>query len=78
MFRHFVLIYQKNSNSYQGFSAAVHFIGITLHYWRNFRDIVIIFQMWSTVAGFQELAAGFEPSRNGEIFWINNKWAYLR
>ena len=59
MFCHFVLIYQNNSNSYQGFSAAVHFIGITLHYWRNFRDIVIIFQMWWTVAGFQELAAGF-------------------
>ena len=50
----------------------------TLNYWRHFLDIVNIFQIWSTLAGCQELAVGFEPSRNGEIFSINNKWAYLR
>ena len=59
--------FQNDSNSH-------HY----LNYWRYFLDIVNIFQIWSTLAGCQELAVGFEPSRNGEIFWINNKWAYLR
>ena len=52
--------------------------GITLHYWRLFLDIVNV---------LQEFAAGFEPSRHGEIFYISLpeinviyflliKWAY--
>ena len=44
----------------------------------SFLDIINAFQNWSTLAGFQELAAGFEPRRNWEIFWINNKWAHQR
>ena len=43
--------------------------------WWMFRHFVLI---WSTLAGFQELAAGFEPRKNWEIFWINNKWAHQR
>ena len=63
------------------------FFGIKLHYWRHFLDIVNVLQIWSTLAGCQEFAAGFEPSRNGEIFYISLpeinviyvllvKWAY--
>ena len=37
-----------------------------------------VFKIWSTLVGVQESAAGFEPSRNGKIFWMNNKRAYLR
>ena len=39
---------------------------------------VNVFQIWPTLVGVQESAAGFEPSRNGKIFWMNNKRAYLR
>ena len=55
------------------------FFGITLNYWLHFLDIVKVFQT-STLAGCQELAAVFEPSRNEEIFWKknDNKRAYLR
>ena len=66
-----------NSKSHQDFLAAVH-IGITLYCWRHFLDLVNVFQICSTLAGFQELAAGFEPRRNWEIFWIHNKWTHLR
>ena len=63
------------------------FFGITLHYWRHFLDVVNVLQIWSTLAVCQEFAAGFEPSRNGKIFYkslpeINViyflliKWAY--
>ena len=45
------------------------FFGITLHYWRHFLDIVNVLQIWSTLAVCQEFAAGFEPSRNGKIFY---------
>ena len=31
------------------------------------------FQIWSTIAGSDELCVGFYPIRNGEIFWMNNK-----
>jgi len=30
--------------------------------------IARIFQIWSTAVGYKELAARFEPIRNGEIF----------
>lgn len=75
-----ILYWSTNTtqNSYPDFSAAVHFIGIKLHHWRHFLDIVNVFRIWSTLVGFQELALGFEPSRNGKIFWISNKLAYLR
>ena len=31
-----------------------------------------IFKIWSSLACYEELAVGFEPIRNGEIFWMNN------
>lgn len=31
-------------------------------------DIAYVFQIWSTLAGFEELAGGFEQIRNGEYF----------
>lgn len=35
-----------------------------------------IFQIRSTLAGCEELAGGFKPDRNWEIFWIINHWIY--
>ena len=34
--------------------------------------IARIFQICSAQAGYEELAGGLEPIRNGEIFWMNN------
>ena len=33
-----------------------------------FSHIAKFFQIWSTVAGYDELSMGFEPIRDGEIF----------
>ena len=30
------------------------------------------FHIWSVPVGYEELAGGFQPIRNGEIFWMNN------
>ena len=30
------------------------------------------YPIWSTLVGCEELAAWFEPIRNGDIFWMNN------
>ena len=38
--------------------------------------IARIFQIWSAAVGYKELAALFEPIRNSEIFWMNNKMYY--
>ena len=35
-------------------------------------EIARVSQMWSKLAGHEELSGGFEPITNGEIFWINN------
>ena len=35
--------------------------------------IARILQIWSTPVGYEELAQAFEPIKNGEIFWMNNK-----
>ena len=34
-------------------------------------------QIWSTPVGYEELARGFEPIRNGEIFLMINKKNYV-
>ena len=34
----------------------------------GFHCIVNFFQIWSTLAGCEELAMGFEPIKSGEIF----------
>ena len=47
------------------------FLAITLYYWHCFLDIANIFRTWSMLAGYEELAMGFEPEQ-GEIFWMNN------
>ena len=33
-------------------------------------------QIWQTLAGYEELAGGFEPVKNAEMFWINNNSHY--
>ena len=33
-----------------------------------------IFQIWSKREDYRELAGGFEPTRSGEILWINNNF----
>ena len=59
---------------------------ISFHYWRHFLDMVNILQICSAL-GCQEFTVGFEPSRNGEIFYTSLpeinviyflliKWAY--
>ena len=40
--------------------------------WRHFSHIAKFFQIWSTIAGYDELWVEFKPFRNGEIFWMNN------
>ena len=37
-------------------------------YERHFRDIANVFQIWSKLAGYEELAVRFEPIRKGEVF----------
>ena len=39
-------------------------------------NITNVFQIWSTLAGYKELARGFEPIINREIFGINNNISY--
>ena len=40
-------------------------------------DIASVFQIWSPLAGNEELVRGFELIRNGEIFWLNNNKTYV-
>ena len=40
-------------------------------------DIADVLQIWSTLAGYEEIAEWFEPIRNGEIFWMNNNTRFL-
>ena len=47
------------------------FLAIPPYYWHCFLDIANIFRTWSMLAGYEELAMGFEPEQ-GEIFWMNN------
>ena len=35
-------------------------------------QIANVFQIWWTLAGYEEVTAGFKPIRNGEIFWMND------
>ena len=35
-----------------------------------------ILQIWSTPVGYEELARGFDPVRNGKIIWMNNNEYY--
>ena len=43
-----------------------------LYHWggrkAGFHSIVNLFQIWSTPAGYEELAVGFEPIKSREIF----------
>ena len=34
--------------------------------------IANVLQIWWTLAGNEDEAAGFKPIRNGEIFWMND------
>jgi len=45
-------------------------IDVFLPYITNF------FQIWSTLTGYKELARGFEPILNREIFGMNNNISY--
>ena len=35
-----------------------------------------IFLIWSTQAGYEEIAGGFKPTRNGETFQMNNNYVH--
>ena len=35
-------------------------------------QIANVFQIWWTLAGYEDEAAGFKPIINGEIFWMND------
>ena len=40
----------------------------------SFFIIVNVFQIWSTLVGYEELAVGFEQIRKEEILWKNKNW----
>ena len=42
--------------------------GIVVFYKHHFADIPNVFQIWSTLAGYEESAVEFEPVTNREIF----------
>ena len=47
------------------------FLAFMLYSWNHFSHIANVFKIWSTQAGYEEYAVGFEPIGNGEIFeWI--------
>ena len=60
----------------QGFSVSMPFFVVILHQWCHFFGCPKL--LWSTLAGHEELARGFELIRNGEIFWMNNKVLVFR
>jgi len=35
-------------------------------------QIATVFQIWWTLAGYEDEAAGFKPISNREIFWMND------
>ena len=51
----------------QGFQATVPFSDNSMcySYYVNLRDTANVFQIWSTLVGYRELAGGFEPIRHG-------------
>ena len=80
MFHHFIGIhYQKTQPRPQVFSVNRSII------WQFCCTIEVIsshiakfFQIWSTVAGYDELDVEFYPIRNGEILCMNNIPIFLR
>ena len=69
MFRHFVLLLPKRLKLSPLLELLTSFSG----YRKHLPNLVNASWLSRISSGM-----GFEPSRNGEIFWINNKWAYLR
>ena len=78
IFRRFLLLYQNNVTSSPELLGGCPFFShsFMMYYWLNFPYIANVFQIWSTVAGYEELAVGFEPIRNGDVCWMNNNEFY--
>ena len=75
MFRHFVFTTEKTQPRPQVFSINC-LITWQLCYTIDVISSHIFFQIWSTVAGYDEFRVGFWPIRDGEIFWMNNSILY--
>ena len=43
-------------------------VEVLLQFLRHHFNLAKFFEIWSTVAGYDELCMSFEPIRNGEIF----------
>jgi len=57
--------------SFYALRLCVHFLSISIRLTSIALISAIIFQLWSATAGYEELAAGFTPIRNGAMFeWI--------
>ena len=73
MLRHFVLLYKNvNANSFQGFLVAGPFWRLLFTIDDTVPDIANVFQIWSTLAGYEEIAVLFEPITNVEITSMYN------
>ena len=48
---------------------SIPFTGNSLYYEAILSHIANVFQIWLTLAGYEQLAEGFEQTREGEIFW---------
>ena len=75
MFCHFAITHFENNSNFS-FSVNGSITAILLHFWRHRSNMTKFFQIWSTVAGYDELHVWLLPIRNGEIFWINNNDYY--
>ena len=81
MFCHFVLLYQNKSTLSSGLSwSAIQFPGnyaLLLASFFTYQKLLPNLVNSTAVAGCGELSMRFEPTRNGEIFWMNNNKYYL-
>ena len=71
MFRHFVstLLYYNNKISSSGLlRLPTLLLAITLYYCSHFPYSEYIFQIWTTLAGYKELAVRSAPIEKGRIF----------
>ena len=66
MFSHFVFLYQNTQPRPQGFSDAVPFSGDYSVLLTSFSGYRNVFQIWSTLAGNEDLVVEFEPIRKGQ------------
>ena len=68
------MLYKNNANSSQDSRLPVFFWGLLCTVDVTVLDIANFFQIWSTLAGYEEITVGFEPITNVEM---NNYWMML-